>query len=188
MSTLATPSRLIIKFALFALVLSSVVIPARAVEKIEGAFGLKLGDVWHPKEKPDMKYGGGEGYTFTPAQPNSAFSDYLVWITPESHRIFKIMAIGVAPDGKTAEARCAGIAAVLNEKYGGCGFAQRVTVEDRAVCTQLYPQQVRQASEPQPPIMYAVWYEDSILSAQAVTEKNAARLKELLRNADPTGL
>jgi hypothetical protein len=185
---MSTPSRLIIKFALFAFVLCSVVIPARALEKIEGAFGLKLGDVWHPKEKPDSKYGGGEGYKFTPAQPNSAFSDYLVWITPESHRIFKIMAIGVAPDGKTAEARCAGIAAVLNEKYGGGGFAQRVTVEDRVVTVQPNVQPVPAASEPGLPSAYAVWYEDSILSGQAVTERNAARLKELLRNADPTGL
>src|SRR5687768_2659483 len=119
------------KMSLLTLSLSVFACTAIGAENIEGAFGVKLGDVFAPKKAPITGYDF-PAYEFTPEKPNSAFSTYLVFITPNTHRIFRIMALGLAPDAETALKQSKAIGAVLHQKYGEGTFqwADSITQAD----------------------------------------------------------
>src|SRR5688500_13902975 len=97
---------------------------AIAAENIEGAFGLKLGAVFHPKTAPITEYDFA-AYEFRPEKPNSNFSRYVVFITPSTHQIFRIMAAGTAPDSDTASKRSKALGTVLHQKYGEGPYQHR---------------------------------------------------------------
>lgn len=70
--------------------------PRRIGDKagIEGAFGLKLDDKFTPDPKTRIDEGQYQGgYRFTPQKPNPQFSEYIVFIAPNSHRIYRIVAV-----------------------------------------------------------------------------------------------
>jgi len=101
-----------------ALILATV--SAVAADKIEGAFGLKLGASFNP----DAAIGKAETtskepmYQFEPEKPFRSFNRYYVLITPKSKRIYQIWAIGPADNPQACAVEQKVIVTALIEKYG----------------------------------------------------------------------
>src|SRR5262245_20876873 len=61
---------------------------------IEGAFGQKFGEKFTPDPTARIEQGEHQGgYRFTPQKPNPQFSEYIVFVTPNSHRIYGIVGV-----------------------------------------------------------------------------------------------
>lgn len=105
-----------IALMVFAAALSSV-----AAEKIEGAFGKKLGDAFDPAEAIGQSKltDGTPMYQFSPTNAFRSFSKYYVLVTPTSHRIFCIWASGSVESTEIAKKEQAVIMELLQTKYGG---------------------------------------------------------------------
>lgn len=106
----------------FAAAIASIVFlsAASAQEKIESAFGLKLGDVFDISQatgKTQTK-GGNPIYDFKPKNPVSGLTIYRVMVTPTTHKICLIGATGSAATTSEAKAKQAVIMSLLNKKYG----------------------------------------------------------------------
>jgi len=100
-------------------------------EKIEGAFGLKLGDTFDIKTlgaKAIPSSGGSLMYNFTPTNPMRSFTRYGVVLTPKTHRIAGITAMGDYDDKAGAQKEQAVVLALLTKKYGAQDKAQ---IEDQ---------------------------------------------------------
>lgn len=157
-------------------------------EKIEGAFGLKLGDPFQPKNAAVSKFGFAAGYEFTPEKPNSALTTYFVYITPNSHLIYQIVAVGTAEDSQSASNMSKKIRAIVGRKYEDTPTndesieqgARRVEVVKRE---SFVSQQISKTQ-----YSFAVFYTDTRLQSQASQERSENERKELLKDADTTGL
>jgi hypothetical protein len=100
-----------------------------AGEQVEGAFGLKLGEAFEPTtHRAGLHYAPSPGgwlnaddaYEFTPKKPNPAFSNYTVFITPNSHVIYCIEAIHKEPgDARDCYSFMRGLRVALWLKYEG---------------------------------------------------------------------
>lgn len=89
-------------------------------EPLEGAFGMKLGDVFKGPFKATSSLNDGTPlYEFTPAKPYRAFTRYYVTVTPTTKRISRIWAIGDQESDPKCDAERNVIKAVLEKKYGG---------------------------------------------------------------------
>lgn len=89
--------------------------------RIEGAFGKKLGDVFDIKSALSTKDGGDGNpqYKFTPDVPFRSFDDYFLQVTPTTHKIYSIYAIGNQGSNRgKAEQEVRLIAELLSQKYG----------------------------------------------------------------------
>jgi hypothetical protein len=93
---------------------------SRATEKIEGGFGVKLGDFFDPltATREGSKGDGGTAYFFAPVNPFRSLTSYHVAITPRTKKIFAILAEGEFKSLEEAKMEQAVIMALLTEKYG----------------------------------------------------------------------
>jgi hypothetical protein len=96
--------------------------PAAAQGRIESAFGKKLGEVFDPGDTPNEYAGSNPGnqyqrYRFTPVAPFKGLTEYFVEVTPTTHRIHTIEAIGYAADETEARQLVIVLGMILSEKY-----------------------------------------------------------------------
>ena len=164
-------------------------LPAPAAEKIEGAFGLKLGQVFNPTTPLVKLLGRDEVYQFTPDQPNAMFSTYLVSINPKTHVVYEIVAGKEAPDGFDYDGWTRKMIAFLHARYGSLPSQERFVKQgERSVLVSSF-------TSPQGRQWCVVAYEDSELLSDADDERRMIaqrqqkeQQKELLKSVDPTGL
>ena len=95
-------------------------VAAFGAEKIEGAFGKKLGDVFDPKKAIGLSRceDGTPIYEFRPANSFRSFTRYYVLITPTSKKIYNIWGVGSAENTSVAQKEQAVIMEILQQKYG----------------------------------------------------------------------
>ena len=93
---------------------------ASAVEPIDEAFGLKIGAEFVPADGPEAytMLNGLRAYYFAPETPSPFFTLYLVQITPITHLIHTVIAIGPGPDLPTCLEHRANLMPDLTERYG----------------------------------------------------------------------
>lgn len=122
--------------------------PATAVEPLIGAFGVRLGQTF----SPDEAIGSGEltdktpMYEFAPASPFRSFKRYYVLITPKTHKVYSIWAIGSVESVAEGKKEQAVVMKLLQDKYGpserqgmidALGDVVRIDKGDRYVLTKL---------------------------------------------------
>lgn len=93
---------------------------AFGADKIEGAFGMKLGEVFDPASAIGTS-GLSDGtpmYEFSTTNGFRAFKRYFVMITPTTKKIYSIWGIGTAENTESAKKEQALIIEILQEKYG----------------------------------------------------------------------
>jgi hypothetical protein len=93
---------------------------ARTKDKIESAFGLKLGDVFNPASATGKHIlaDGSTAYHFVPQNPLPSLKLYFVLITPTTNRICSIRAIGPAASVQAGKMQQAMLMDLLTRKYG----------------------------------------------------------------------
>src|SRR5260370_41151814 len=91
-----------------------------AVDKLEGAFGLKLADVFEPAKAigKSALTDSTPMYQFKPDKPFRSFSKYYVLITPTTHKIYSIWGIGRVENTESGKKEQALLMQLLTEKYG----------------------------------------------------------------------
>ncbi len=91
-----------------------------AESKIEGGFGVKLGDIFLP-ESAIGKAALTDGtplYQYSPNKKFRSFSDYYVLTTPKTNKIYSIWARGEFENTETAKKEQALLMSLLEKKYG----------------------------------------------------------------------
>lgn len=103
--------------AAFVLSISSSVI---AEEKITGAFGIELGQNFNPREAigKGSLTDGTPMYQFSPKKKFRSFSTYYVLLTPKTHKVYSIWAIGNTENDPSCKKEQALLMAILQKKYG----------------------------------------------------------------------
>ena len=93
---------------------------ALSADKIEGAFGKKLGDQFDPSTAigTGKLTDGTPMYRFSPTNEFRAFTDYFVLITPKTHRIWCIWAQGSTENTDTGKKEQDLVMLILKDKYG----------------------------------------------------------------------
>lgn len=93
--------------------------PPPPPEEIEGAFGIKFGQVFDPtKTLGTQKSSTGEVlYALKVPTPNPFFDYYFVQITPKTKKIFQIWAQGKVPSLAEGKVRQDSLARTLESKY-----------------------------------------------------------------------
>lgn len=111
----------ILRVAVLALLAFSTMSPdAGAVEPIEEAFGLTIGAEFVPADGPEAytTLNGVRAYYFAPETPSPFFTLYLAQITPITHLVHTVIAIGPGPDLQTCLEHRANLMPDLTERYG----------------------------------------------------------------------
>src|SRR5690348_13888600 len=93
---------------------------ASATEKIEGAFGKKLGDVFDPSTaigKSELT-DGTPMYEFSTTNGFRSFTKYYVLITPKTKKIYSIWGMGSVANTESGQKEQALIMEILEQKYG----------------------------------------------------------------------
>jgi len=90
------------------------------IEKIEGAFGIKLGEVFDPANAvgKGALTDGTPMYQFSPAKPFRSFKSYYILITPKTNRVYSIWGIGEFENTPTAQKEQDLVLEILKQKYG----------------------------------------------------------------------
>jgi hypothetical protein len=106
--------------SMLAVWLSIMAFSALAAEKIEGGFGKKLGETFDPSlaTSTSTNSEGAIMYEFTPTNAVRSFKRYFVMITPTTHKIYCVMAIGNVESTTAGRKEQSVIMDVLREKYG----------------------------------------------------------------------
>ena len=151
---------------------------ASATEKIEGGFGLKLGDSFEPSGSRFLAEDA-DAFEFTPKVANPAFSTYVVFITPNSHQIYRILAISKPLESGTGFEQSNTILALIHRKYGIGPFrgANAISQGQRKVS-------VNNNGAGTPAFTFRLSYTDENLSTQASEE----RLDNKLKGANADGI
>ena len=170
-----------------------------AADKIEGAFGLKFGEVFEPKTATlsktpnDANFSLAGAYEFTPKRPNKEFTDYFVFITPSSHLVYKIIAVHKQPLENGQMAGCnefkRALDALLHLKYEG-------TFDEKSRLDSAIGQGARNIGVTAPigvndGCLVAITYADDELAHRATDEREQNRVKatkESMKALDATGL
>ena len=178
----------------FSLAFCFLVATTHAAEKIEGAFGLRFGEVFEPTAAPvavqsrtDNFFGA---YEFKPDKPNPAFSTYVVWVSPASHRIYKIAAVRTFADFDERERTAAKLVAALSNKYSDTPVLQGpVSQYHKSIEVNNFD-----AKDTAPYGLMVVYY-DQDTGGKSAVEEAAIRLaeiarhqREVARTVDATGL
>lgn len=119
-----------------------------AAEKIEGAFGKKLEDIFHPAQAigTSKLTDGTPMYEFATPTGFRSFKRYYVMITPTTHKIYSIWGIGSAENTQAGQKEQAVIMELLTQKYGPTeeaglfdtmGDIKRITHGERYVITKI---------------------------------------------------
>jgi hypothetical protein len=117
-------------------------------EKIEGAFGKKLGDIFHPAQAigTSKLTDGTPMYEFATTKGFRSFKRYYVMITPTTHKIYSIWGIGSAENTEAGQKEQAVIMELLTQKYGATdkerlfdtmGDIKRIAHGERYVITKI---------------------------------------------------
>lgn len=116
----ATTHRAVRNACVFVALLGAFTITAQAEEKIVGAFGMRLGDTFYPESAigKGALTDGTPMYQFAPKKRFRSFNRYYVMITPKTHRIYSIWAIGPVENTEVGEKEQAVIMTLLERKYG----------------------------------------------------------------------
>ncbi len=167
---------------------------ARAIDQIGGAFGPKFGEMFEPTAAPvgdrfGMNIFDG-AYEFKPDRPNAAFSNYFVWISPTSHRIYRIAAVGVTSDFERRKQARTKIVAVLRAKYSDePAESGQISQYHKFISVDDFTQKGAE------PFGLLVDYRDQDIADVSQTEANethraelARRQRKLTRGTDATGL
>jgi hypothetical protein len=95
-------------------------VSAFSADKIEGAFGKKLGDVFDTASAVGTSTltDGTPMYEFSPPNGFRSFKRYYVMITPITKKIYSIWGIGTAENTESARKEQALIMEILQQKYG----------------------------------------------------------------------
>jgi len=164
-----------------ALLLASLAISATAAgtNRIDGAFGVTLGDSFEPSDAPATTTTVDEAmYPFTPKNPHDSFNQYYVLITPVSHRVYCIWAIGPEMNVEKAKIHEEVVFKALTKKYGtgekqgifdGLNDAKRIDKGDRGIYVN-----VRGFSDGQLNLRYT----DSVLEKKAKDEEIEVEAKK----------
>ena len=175
-----------------ALVIPRLADPVLGAEKIEGAFGFTFGQKYEPTTpmlERTKDYNFHDVYSVTPPTPNAQFVTYYVRLTPVTHLITTIIAVGKSIDGDAGVQAEQAIEAYLQAKYGEDSrkFASEIHQDHRQIT-------VGGAHNPARTITN-VYYTDSDLGVQADHEQaqlDAARAadhaQQLLKTFDGTGM
>jgi predicted RNA-binding Zn-ribbon protein involved in translation (DUF1610 family) len=118
------------------------------VEKIEGAFGKKLGDLFDPTQAigTSKLTDGTPMYEFATTTGFRSFERYYVMVTPTTHRIYSIWGIGSVENTSAGQKEQAVVMELLRQKYGAAekdglfdsmGDIKRITQGDRHVITKI---------------------------------------------------
>jgi hypothetical protein len=111
-----------IKFytAVLAVYISFAAVKAFGAEKIEGAFGIKLGDTFDTNSAigTSKLTDGTPMYQFSTTNGFRSFQRYYLMITPTTKRVYSIWAIGTAENTESAKKEQALIIEILQQKYG----------------------------------------------------------------------
>jgi hypothetical protein len=91
-----------------------------AQEKIDGAFGIALGQVFNPSIAlgEASLTDGTPMYQFSPTKEFRSFSRYFVLITPETNKVYSIWGLGNVENTPTCEKEQKLVMAILSDKYG----------------------------------------------------------------------
>jgi hypothetical protein len=161
-------------------------VSADAADKIESAFGLTLGAVFEPRpgDVCFSKIGYGYAYFFAPNPGNSALCEYQVFVSPNTHRIYRIVGIGLYADKDKRLEIGAAIETFLQNKYGegevGAKFTNHEIAQGSRHVTVIMSGRSRAE--------IGVVYEDKILMDQARREDLENQVAERLRTIDGAGL
>lgn len=95
-------------------------LPTGQVDGINEAFGKKLGSVFNPASAigEGALTNGTRMYQFTPTKSFRSFTKYYVLITPKTHQIYSIWAIGEVTNTETGKKEQDLIMELLTKKYG----------------------------------------------------------------------
>ena len=170
------------------LIAAALTLSANAAEKIEGAFGFKLGDVLDLADarlvKEDVPEPVPERFEFKPTNPNPAFASYYVWVTPNSHRIKEITAVGTfqVPENGDFWNQLEIICALLHRKYGSgpFPFGRDIKITQGRLIVRCYMQNRIDPKN----VTVSLDYLDLDLSSQGAEET----VDNHLKGADATGL
>jgi hypothetical protein len=157
-----------------------------AADKLEGAFGKKLGDVFDPSSAIDTSKltDGTPMYEFSTTNDFRSFKRYYVMVTPTTHKIYSIWGIGNVENTEAGQKEQAVIMELLKQKYGTegkqglldtMGDVKRISQGSRYVLTKLSGFL---------DVTLDIRYYDADL--EKVAEKE--RLAEETKNADKSGL
>lgn len=155
--------------------------PSPAFQKIEGAFGKKFGEVFHPAQARYTKKlpSGTLIYEFTPSTGFRSFNLYYVAITPTTHKIHSIWGMGSAENRRAAQKEQAVIMELLKQKYGveeeeglfnTADDAKRVAQDDRHITIQ-----ISDSSD----VTLVIIYYDGELKKLAEEERLASEIKKV---------
>lgn len=92
----------------------------QAEEKVSGAFGIKLGEVFDVSKAigKSSLTDGTPMYQFSPKKKFRSFSTYYVLITPKTHKVYSIWGIGNMKNDPSCKKEQALVMAILQKKYG----------------------------------------------------------------------
>ncbi|MBI3878432.1 MAG: hypothetical protein HY300_21110, partial [Verrucomicrobia bacterium] len=122
-----------------ALAVFSLLIEIRGAEKIEGAFGFKLGELY-PRSEAD-KLANKTDFEFTPTNGYRVFKFYSLTVTPKTGQICSILAHGPVKSITTARAEQQDLMDLLSDKYGNA--TPDGTASGRAMSTKVITQDKR---------------------------------------------
>ncbi|HEY3853855.1 MAG TPA: hypothetical protein VGO67_05625 [Verrucomicrobiae bacterium] len=96
------------------------VLSATAADKIEGAFGKKLGELFDVTSAVGQSQltDGTPMYEFTPTNAFRSLKKYYVFVTPTTKKIYSIWGTGPTENTETGKKEQALIMEILQEKYG----------------------------------------------------------------------
>lgn len=156
-----------------------------AFEKIEGAFGKKLGEQFDPAAAigGSKLTDGTPMYEFSTTTGFRSFTRYYALITPTTHKIYSIWGIGNVENSQAGQKEQAVVMELLKEKYGAektglfdtLGDTKRVSQGDRYVLTK---------TSGFGEVTLEIRYYDGELAKLAEKE----RLSSEVQKADKTGL
>ena len=95
-----------------------------AAERIEGAFGLKFGDVFDVKKAKGevLLIGNNKAYYFSPQNPINGIAEYYAAITPKTHKVAAIVAVGKFSSELRGFGAANVLIPILEKKYGSGTF------------------------------------------------------------------
>ncbi len=110
----------ILRTAIFIAGISFFMFNAFATDKIEGAFGKKLGEAFDPASAigTSKLTDGTPMYEFSTTNGFRSFKRYYVMITPATKKIYSIWAIGSAENTESGKKEQALVMEILQQKYG----------------------------------------------------------------------
>jgi len=121
---------------------------AIGADKIEGAFGEKLGDIFDPASAigTSKLTDGTPMYEFSTTNGFRSFKTYYVMVTPTTHKIYSIWGTGSVENTEAGQKEQAVIMELLKKKYGDednqgvldtIGDVKRIDQGNRYIATKL---------------------------------------------------